>query len=698
MHDGTLRAVVQRNAVHVVEALPVVGSAPALAFVLAFVLASVGASPSHAWLDAGELAAAGAELGVMHPPGSPGLAAFWQIATAFPLGPMGWRMALVSSLATALAAWFTMRLFERRGVHPLVSWGAIAWLLAGTTLLRHARGVELYAPALAALAWVADGFDPAREPSARLGPRLVAVFVGTWAIWCFAELRLLLPPMFAIAWISAVRQRRPFAAWAPIVVVFATASVAAIPLGSARDPVVDWGDPQTLGALVDHLLARSIRTAYVDEMLPRSTAMWLANAEAMVARLGEDLGPSGPVLGTVAMTAALVGPTKLADRRASVTMIAWALGAAFYAVGVNPMGGIDRQTGLVLAWCIVVMVAVMLDRWSSARPRLRTAVLPLAWMVLVLPAALRSWSDAGTMRSWAPHAWTRATLAQLPPRSLLLTQSDDLSAGVVWARVVEGARPDIVSWPGQHLHRPPAPSRRTADLAMWSAVAEASSESAKIEAAIASHDGVVALEHAGSGVFATVRFAGTPSALPLSMTAAGADGPGVAAQIAAWLPGLRTSDDRHRLAVAVAEWARGHIRRGGDLGEAIAALQTNLVDVDPDHVSSMVTLGSAFDRAGDQESAIDWTRRALEREPTRQAALLNLALYLARPMPQLDPTAQRERWGEAEALAQRACDLRPWKPETWQRLAEVRAAAGDAAGADEAHGRAQRTARSPPAP
>ena len=40
-------------------------------------------------------------------------------------------------------------------------------------------------------------------------------------------------------------------------------------------------------------------------------------------------------------------------------------------------------------------------------------------------------ADQAVTRSWAPHAWTTAALAQLPPGTLLLTQSDDLSAGTV---------------------------------------------------------------------------------------------------------------------------------------------------------------------------------------------------------------------------------------------------------------------------
>jgi tetratricopeptide (TPR) repeat protein len=663
------------------------------AALLAFALTHVGASPAFAWLDAGELAAAGHELGVMHPPGMPGLAALLQLATLLPLGPVGWRMALVSSACAAVVAALTLRVLLRRGVHPAIGWGALAWLFVGMTLLRHARGVELYLPQLAALTIVADGFDPARPAAERLGPRLLATFAATWAIWCFAELRMLLPPLLLVVWVSALRGKKPYAAWAPVVVACASACVFAIPLAAAREPLTDWADPSSLSKMIDHLLARSIRVAYADDMLPRSGALWLANAGAAIGRLGEDLGPSGPILGLVALVSSWVGRAKLADRRSLATMSAWTAGSLFYAVGVNPMGGVDRQTGLVLAWCVIVLVAVMLDRWLDARPRLRFAVLPIIGTVLVVPAALRSVPDFPTMRSWAPQLWTRDALAQLPTGSMLLTQSDDLSAGVIWAQVVEGARPDVLAWPGQHLHRPPPPGRRAAHANVWDAVLRAGSEASRIEAAIAAHDGPVALENAAAGVFATVRFGGGFAALPLAITTK--DGlapvqPEIRAQIDRWLPRLPTAEDRRRLAVAIAEHTRGHVRRGGDLGTAVSALQSTLADVDPDHVGSMITLGGIFDRMGESRSAIDWTRRALALDPERQVALLNLALYLARE-PGLHPDGAEAGIAEATALAERATALRPWRPETWQRLAEVRAAAGDDAAA--AAARAEASAR-----
>ena len=60
---------------------------------------------------------------------------------------------------------------------------------------------------------------------------------------------------------------------------------------------------------------------------------------------------------------------------------------------------------------------------------MRWAVLPLLSAVLVLPPALVGLPDVAVTRSWAPHAWTRGALAQLPPGTLLLTHLPAASAG-----------------------------------------------------------------------------------------------------------------------------------------------------------------------------------------------------------------------------------------------------------------------------
>lgn len=655
---------------------------------LAFVVAVVGSTPAHAWLDAGELGAAGAQLGVMHPPGMPGLAPLLVLARLVPVGGIGFRMALVSGAMAAVAAFALVIVLARRRAHPLVTAGAVVWMLAGLTFAHHARQVEIYAPQIAALSIVLACLDPAIDRERALPLRLVGIFVATWAIWGFAELRLLLPPILGLAWLAALRRGRPLAAWAPLVVLWGSLPLLLLPLASARGPEVDWGDPQTLARLVDHLLARSIRVAYADEMLPRSLAMWIVHGEAALRRFVEDLGASAPVVVGVAAVAAWVGPLRMPERRAIATLTWLLAGSLVYAVGINPMGGPDRQTGLVLDVVAIWIVALVAAQGFAAAPRLRWAVLPLGWTMVIVPAAWRSLPDAAVTRSWAPHAWTRAALAQLPPGAVLLPQSDDLAAGSLWARAVEGARPDLVVAVGQHLHRPAPDHLRDDGRAIWEAAASQADEAARIEAAIAAAHGPVALENAGAGVYAQVRFPVGHGHLPLSIAPPppgrieAADA--IAAEIDRWLPELVLAEDRRRLAVAIAEWSRAYVRQGGDVHQAARALEDLLARVDPGHGSAMVTLGGLYDRMGDGAAAIAWTRRSLEREPDRPAALLNLALYLSR-----DPAG----WGEALALCERAIELRPWRKDGWLRLADVLAAQGQQAAAAAARAEAERPDR-----
>lgn len=635
-----------------------------LAAWVAFAWTCVGASPAHAWLDSGQLAAAGHELGVMHPPGMPGLAAVLRLAALVPVGSLGFRMALVSSLSAAIAVALVVALLERRQTPLVATAGAVVWLLVGLTFVRQARVVEIYAPATAAFVFVLWAFDPAVPVEARLRSRLAGTFVATWAIWSFAELRILLAPFLLAIWLAALWRRRPYARWAPLVVVWASACVLALPLASARDPFTDWGDPDTLSRLVDHLLARSIRDAYADEMLPASLGMWWHGLRGALGRLSEDLGPSGPVLVSIALVWVWMRPQGH-DREVAPALTWFVLGSLVYAVGINPMGGVDRQTGMLLAPLSVLLVARVASRTLHPWPRVRTAVLPVLWTILAVPAALASVGDVVVTRSWAPASWTRGALAQLPAGALLLTQSDDLSAGVTAARVLDGARPDIVTAPAQHLHRAWI-VRRFGDAA--AVIDAAASERDRIVTALASHRGAVAVEHPGVGLFATVPIWPDDGRVPLAVAGPGA--PELAArrpidvEVAHWLARLPTGEDRHRLAVTLADLARGRVRATGDVFGAVEILQLSLDHVDPLHASAMVTLGSLLDRLGATPDAIAWTRRALELDPDRHTALLNLSLYLSRDVATLP---------EAIAVAEHAVALRPWKEDAQRRLQELTA-------------------------
>ncbi len=659
--------------------------APWLAAWLAFVFLALGASPSGYWLDSGELGAAGFDLGVAHPPGAPGLLFLLRLATLVPLGSLGLRMALVSCALAAMAVGLVVAVLQRRGADPVLATVAGLWVLVGLTFVRQGRVVEVYALAAALFMVVLWGLDPMVEAAKQTSRRLLAVSAASWAAWCFGDLRLSFAPLLLVLWVRAWRARAPWARWAPLVAAHASLVILALPLASVGGPELDWGDPDTLPALVDQLSARSIREAFAEEILPASWPMWGLNGRAALERLAQDLGAPGLVVAAVCVGLGLRRDPSDPSSRGVGLAVVWLVAVQLlYVVGINPMGGVDRQTGLLLAPLAALAVGDVSRRWLRDRGRLRWAVLPLLATVLLLPPALESGPDLAVTRSWAPHTWTRAALDQLPPGALLLTQSDDLAAGVVAARLLEGARPDVISVPAQHLYRP-VPEAAAGDprrAAIWAAAHTASDEAGRIQAAIAAHPGAVALESPRAGLFAAVPWWSDHGRLPLAVAGPGAEALGTvvpAAEVAAWRERLPTPEDRHRLAVALASWARAQVQLRGAIGAAGAALELSLTEVDDRHASALVTLAALRDRVGDHAGAIALTRRALELEPGRHAALTNLALYLARDLASRD---------EALDAAERAVALRPWKADGWLRLAEVRAAAGDAQGASEARARA----------
>lgn len=657
-----------------------------MAFALAFGVLAAGACGAHFWLDSGELGAAGYELGVMHPPGTPGLVLLLRAAACVPLGSLGFRMALVGCALGAAAVTLVGLVLARHGASLALRWGTAAWVLTGLTFVRQCRVVEVYPLAAALLMVTVWGFDPKIAREHRTGPRLIGTFAAVWATWCFGDLRLALVPLVLVAWWMDVRRGRPWARWAPPVVVMACAVLAVLPLASVTGPWMDWGNPQTIDRLWAHLQADSIRGAFANEILPASAALWQVNAMDAVARLAEDLGGPGLVVAAMALVLqvwtrpwARRAPTR-ADRQIAVGL-GWLVAVqVLYVVGINPMGGADRQTGMVLAPLAALAVGRVAAGWLAPRPRLAWGILPLAGTLALGPALLVSVPDGPVTRSWGPHAWTRGALAQLPPGALLLTQSDDLAAGVAYATLVEGARPDLVVAPAQHLHKeaPEATGRRRAP---WLAARTARSERARVEAAIVDHAGTAALEHPATTIMARVRFWSDLGAVPLAI--AGSDEvprrPSVSDEIAHWLPRLPSSLDRRRLAIALSQRARGLARVEGDGAGAVAMLEASVRYVSDEHASTWVTLAALRDRMGDRAGAVALTRRALALEPTRSVALTNLALYLAR-----SPATH----AEALTLAARAVQLRPWRKDVWERLAQVRALMGDDPGAAEARDRA----------
>jgi hypothetical protein len=426
-----------------------------------------------------------------------------------------------------------------------------------------------------------------------------------------------------------------------------------------------------LSRLWAHLSANTIRSSFEGRILPAAIGPWLHQLARGGERLGEDLGPVGPA---AAAGALLYG---LAQRKDGLfPWLGWVAAVEiFYIVGINPMGGVDRQTGIPLCFVGVLAIGLGLDLLTRERAKLRWALLPLGWVALALPAFLIAWGDARVTRSWAPHVWTREALAQLEPGTLLLTQQDDLSAGVLASQVLEGARPDVVAVPGQHLYHP-RPDRAARDErveAVWDAAAPKTDEAGRILAVLGSWRGPSAVESPAVGVMKPVRWLDPWGSPPI----AHAPRPGETREtlpetLEHWKPLLETREDKKRLAAAIVQRVSADLalhqfptERVLDGRQALRMVSTDLL---PDDPRTLVSLAALEDRLGGSDEAIALTRRAIELEPERWTAHANLALYLGR-----DPATR----DEARAIAGWMTFRRPDLETGWVRLAEICRAQGD---------------------
>ncbi|TPV92680.1 MAG: DUF2723 domain-containing protein [Myxococcales bacterium FL481] len=645
----------------------------------------LGSSPSHFWLDAGQIAAAGGEFGVMHPPGAPGFLPLVHLATSVPLGSLGFRMTLVSSLFGALTVGLAARLLTRRGAHPMVVISGALLTLGALTFTRHARTLEIYTFGACLLLFTVWGFDPAVPRARRLHRRLLGTMALSLGALGFGDLRLLAVFGLTPVWLRAMWLRQPWAPWAPLSAVAASLAGLLLPLRAATQPVANWGDPSSLGRWWSHLSADSIRHAYADQMWPTSLGPWLLYLRDNLHRALEDVGPVAAVL----CLGVFVGPRRQrADVRLATGLVAVAALELFYAVAVNPMGGRDRQTGLALAVVAGLLATLSihtLSRRFLAGHSARWALAPLVWAAVAGPVWMRSAADMTITRSWGPWMWAREALRTVPPGSVVLTQSDDLSGGLLAARVLEGARPDVTFAPAQHLHRR-SPGSSAGD-GPFAPAREGRSDADRVGKLLAAWEGPVAFEHAHTGVLAGMPDVPLAWDLPLSTTGAPPRWPKVAVQdrIRRFLDDYATPADRQRVAIALSAYARARVSTRGhprDFAEAEAVLTAVVRDVAPDHPSALVALGGVYDRLGRRDRAIAVTREALVVEPDRHVALLNLALYLSRDVATLP---------QARELAERAVFLRPHRSSGWRRLADVAQRQGDGSVATAARRRAGQT-------
>jgi len=676
----------------------------------AFVYFALATTPSHAWLDAGEVAAQSAALGLLHPPGTAGFVTLAHLATAIPLGPLGFRIALVSALFGAACVALTSAIWTRRGAGLASCALGAAWLCVGLSFARQARVADASTFAAFLLVCTVWGFDPALDAKHRFRARSLGVLAATFGAWAFADFRLLLGLPLFVAWVVALRREAAWARVAPLWVV--VGSLPALALA---------GSMPALPGMLDLPAPRAFTPWWEYVVGPSATGLrgvglelWLHQVGLGLERLAEDLGPFGPLVAVVAFidrlglglgsASRIASDTPARGAKATLEDRTFVLGIALvfllelsFAAWVGPARGPPRHTAMLAAWSCIVVVGVAAAAHVPRAGWLQAAFVPLAFGATVLPAALHSFDDAAATRSWGPHAWASRVFDSASTGALVITSGRELSAGWQALRVLEGARPDLHVVEAGVIERAGVesalrgPSRlegeAVADVrigAAWRAAEAACGGGDALRAFVRHWDAPAYVESPGVDTMLALE-ADLATPPPLGRVfmphAPRESGPLRPDELRALLESsfetslwrLETSEDRRRLAAAVGARVRAWLRESPESPEVLRTAadvyRDLLARTRLELPSVLVSLGALVAREGRFDEAIRLTRRALELEAGRRVALSNLALYLGR---------SPEGWDEARAFAQRAVDLHPEDLGVWRRLEAVCELQGDA--------------------
>ena len=430
-------------------------AAGAFAFLVALAVYGATRAPDLTFIDCGELAAAATLLGIPHPTGYPLYTLLGRALTAIP-GPIEplTRLTLFSAVAGALAAGFVAdcgrRLLKAAGVRGAAQTaGAVAAGLAlamGATAWKQAVIVEVYALHLFLLALLLDlalvAADHSGSQARRARALLLFAFLGGLAIGNHLSTLLLLFALAFLIWREqgAILNRRALVLCAAAFLA-GTSVYFYLPIRSALEPALDWGDPDTPGTFYRHATGAVYR-------------VWFLSSAAVAAKqFGRFLALVPLEMSPVALAPAAFGVALLWRRRtalAQATILLLILNL-LYAVNydIHDIDAYFLPAFLVLAlWVgagIGFALSALLRRLGAERRAAAAWALAIALAGLV-PALAFAWNlrSASQRDNHLVPDYTAAMFGSLAENAVILSrQWDFFCSPAIYDQHVRGNRRDV---------------------------------------------------------------------------------------------------------------------------------------------------------------------------------------------------------------------------------------------------------------
>jgi hypothetical protein len=401
--------------------------------------------------DSGELIAAVASGGVIHPPGYPLYALLGRLFVHLPHGTIAWRLNFLSAVCDAAAAGVLYAAMRRATASRAGAIAAAALFASAPGVWRHAICAEVFALnnlLVCALLLVAVLYAQTRERRyAIAGAFVLGLGLSNHHTIVFTGL----PLVAWAAWIGRKDLLRPGTAGLLVLALAAgLAPYLSLPLADSRHAAVSWGAADTWHGFWTHVLRREYGTF----QLAASGIAAPGDPMATVGAFAEDLAQSMGWWGLPGLALAVAGGVacwragKPSAGLGRMLVLPPLLAVAVMALLGNLPVSDPLHRGIVarfwqqpdvffFAWCGAGVA--LIDRHARVPRWVGPAV---ASALAVVPVALR-FASMDHHRDRLVASYGTEILRAAQPGAVLFTKGDLITNSVRYAQVAGGMRPDV---------------------------------------------------------------------------------------------------------------------------------------------------------------------------------------------------------------------------------------------------------------
>jgi len=417
----------------------------------AFCLYLATLSPTVTAEDSGELITAAYTLGIAHPPGYPLWCMLGKLFTYIPFGTVAWRVNLLSAVlgagAIGVLSLITFR-FTRSFCLSLI--GALLYAVTGD-FWSQCVITEVYT--LTILFVLLLIFLVLRyEDTWKRRWLYVAAFVLGLSLTSHSTLGPLAVVFFGWVFVRHLSLWKKPVTLANLLAAFLLgfAVVLYLPIRSSAEPVMNWGNPESLSSAIDHFFRRQ----YTDTSVPRERTV-LGQATLIWRFLDVYAAQFTPVIAALAVIGIF---ENLRRERSSLILFAILFGMTSYGfiwlLNYPP----DRENlyltrvfflpahAVSAIWITMALQAIV--EWLSKRfsevPRPLKLSRAIVGTSIVLLPAIFHFASNDLHDDYLAEDWGRNILESLKPDAIIIPSADHSTFPLIYLQTVEEVRPDVI--------------------------------------------------------------------------------------------------------------------------------------------------------------------------------------------------------------------------------------------------------------